>query len=190
MVTYNRHGRLHGVVIVEATSLVSEDNALDKGASFVKGYELDAERAARIPPGYVGMMLPHKEARRPLNRVELGDDKRRQLREVSNSAAGAAAVPIMPRAERRGALAMLATPGHNGATQPFLIVHGFGGATISGLINRGLVALMREKVRAGWQHDPCYQVANLRPPGETQLAISGQQAARPSALSTEARLEN
>jgi hypothetical protein len=58
------YGRLHGVVTVEATSLISacvgiEDNALDKGVSFVEGHELDAERAAWIPPGYVGMMLPH-----------------------------------------------------------------------------------------------------------------------------------
>jgi hypothetical protein len=158
VVTYNRHGRLHGVVIVEATSLISEDNALDKGVSFVKGHELDTERTARITPGYVGMMLPHKEARQHLNRVELGDDKRRQLRKVSNSAAGAVAELMMLRAERRRALAMFATPGHNGATQPFLTVHGFGGAMISGLINRGLVTLMREKGSGRWQHDPCYKL--------------------------------
>jgi hypothetical protein len=57
--TYNRYGRLHGVVIVEAASLISAcvgvaDNALDKGVSFVEGHELDAERERRIPPGYVG----------------------------------------------------------------------------------------------------------------------------------------
>jgi hypothetical protein len=79
--TYNRRGRLHGVVIVEAASLISAcvgvaDNALDKGVSLVDGHELDAERAARIPPGYVGMMLSHKEARQLLNRIARGDDKR------------------------------------------------------------------------------------------------------------------
>jgi hypothetical protein len=80
--TYNRHGRLHGVVVVEAASLISAcigvaDNALEKGVSFVEGHELDAERAARIPPGYVGMMLSQKEARQLFHRIELGRDKRR-----------------------------------------------------------------------------------------------------------------
>jgi hypothetical protein len=70
---------VHGVVIVEAASLISAcanvaDNALDKG---VEGHELDAERAARIPPGYVGMMLSQKEAGQLLNRIERGDGKRR-----------------------------------------------------------------------------------------------------------------
>lgn len=73
--TYGRHGRLHGAVIVEAASLTSAcvgvaDNALDRGVSFVEGHELDAERARRIPPGYVGMMLSCKEAERLLDRVE------------------------------------------------------------------------------------------------------------------------
>jgi hypothetical protein len=80
--SYNRHGRLHGVVIVEAASLISAcanvaDNALDKGVLFVEGHELDAERAARIPPGYVGMMLSQKEAGQLLTRIERGNGKRR-----------------------------------------------------------------------------------------------------------------
>jgi predicted thioesterase len=80
--TYNRRGRLHGVVVVETASLISAcvgvaDNALDKGVSFVEGHELDAEHVAGIPPGYVGMMLSHKEARQLLNRMERHDDKRR-----------------------------------------------------------------------------------------------------------------
>ena len=59
--TYNRNGRLHGVVIIEAASLISAcigvaDNALDKGTSFAEGHELAAARSARIPPGYVGMI--------------------------------------------------------------------------------------------------------------------------------------
>jgi hypothetical protein len=80
--TYNRRGRLHGVIVVEAASLISArvgvaGNALDKGVSFVEGHELDAERASRIPPGYVGMPLSQKEAGQLLKRIERRDDKRR-----------------------------------------------------------------------------------------------------------------
>jgi hypothetical protein len=80
--TYNRHGRLHGAVIVEAASLISAcvgvaDNALDKDVSFVEGHELDAECARRIPPGYIGMMLARKEAEQLLDRIERGDGKKR-----------------------------------------------------------------------------------------------------------------
>jgi hypothetical protein len=55
----------------------------------------------------------------------------------------------MLSAEQRRALAMLATPGHSGATQPFLIAHGFRSAMISGLLSRGFVTLTRENIRAG-----------------------------------------
>jgi hypothetical protein len=79
--TYNRHGRLHSVFIIEAASLNSArtgaaDNALDKGVSLAGGHELDAARSARIPPGYVGMMLSCKEAARLLDKIEGGDGKR------------------------------------------------------------------------------------------------------------------
>jgi hypothetical protein len=57
--------------------------------------------------------------------------------------------PVILSAEQRRALAMLAPPGHNGATRPFLIAHGFGGATISGLVNRSFMTLTAEKIRAG-----------------------------------------
>ena len=75
LLTYNnRHGRLHGAFIIEAASLLSArmgtaDSALDEGASFADGQELDAARSARIPPGYVGMMLSCKEAARLLDRI-------------------------------------------------------------------------------------------------------------------------
>jgi hypothetical protein len=68
LLTYNnRHGRLHGVFIIEAASLLSArmgaaDSALDEGASFAEVRNFDAARSARIPPGYVGMMLSRKEA--------------------------------------------------------------------------------------------------------------------------------
>jgi hypothetical protein len=66
----------------------------------------------------------------------------------SNPAAGAVARPMMLSLEQRRALAMLATSGH-GATQPFLVAHGFGGAMITGLVNRGLSIMTLEKIRAG-----------------------------------------
>jgi hypothetical protein len=81
--TYNnRRGELHGAFIVEAASLLSAqtaaaDNALDKGTSFAEGHELDALRSARIPPGYVGMMLSRKEATQLLEKIEQDDGKRR-----------------------------------------------------------------------------------------------------------------
>ena len=55
----------------------------------------------------------------------------------------------MLSAEQRRALAMLATPGHSGVTQPFLIAHGFRRVMIGGLVNHGLVILTRENIRAG-----------------------------------------
>ncbi len=51
-------------------------------------------------------------------------------------------------ADQRRALAVLAIAGPNGATQPFLVAHGFGGAMITGLVNRGLAILTLEKIRA------------------------------------------
>lgn len=70
-------------------------------------------------------------------------------REGSNPAAGAVARPMMLSAEQRRAVAMLATGGHNGETQPFLVAHGFGGGMITGLVNRGLSIMTLEKIRAG-----------------------------------------
>jgi hypothetical protein len=84
--TYNdQRGRLHGAFIIEAASLISArisaaDNALDKGVSFAEGHEVDAARSARIPPGYVGMMLSRKEAAGLVNRIERGGGKRRQIK--------------------------------------------------------------------------------------------------------------
>jgi hypothetical protein len=81
--TYNdRRGGLYGAFIIEAASLLSarkgaSDSALDRGASFTEGHELDAARSARIPPGYVGVMLSRKEAARLLDRIERSDGKRR-----------------------------------------------------------------------------------------------------------------
>ncbi len=51
--------------------------------------------------------------------------------------------------EQRRALAMLATAGRRGETQPFLVAHGFGDAMLTGLVNRGLLIMTREKIQAG-----------------------------------------
>jgi hypothetical protein len=52
-------------------------------------------------------------------------------------------------AEQRLALAMLATAGLDGATQSLLSGRGFGASLVAGLVNRGLVTIMYERVRAG-----------------------------------------
>jgi hypothetical protein len=52
-------------------------------------------------------------------------------------------------AEQRRALAMLATTGFDGATQSLLSAHGFGVSLVVGLVDRGLVKIMYERVRAG-----------------------------------------
>jgi hypothetical protein len=51
--------------------------------------------------------------------------------------------------EQRRALTMLATAGPNGAAQALLSAHGFDASMIAKLVNRGLVTLKAEKVRAG-----------------------------------------
>ena len=43
---------------------------------------------------------------------------------------------------------MFASAGRNGATQSLLSAHGFGAPVIAGLINRGLVTIAYEGVRA------------------------------------------
>jgi hypothetical protein len=67
----------------------------------------------------------------------------------SVAAAVAVARPMVLSLEQRRALAMLATSGQNGATQPFLVAHGFGGAILTGLVNRSLLIVTPEKIRAG-----------------------------------------
>ena len=87
-------------------------------------------------------------------------------------AAGVVAWPMTLSAEHRRALAMLATPGHNGATRPSLIAHGFGGATFGGLVNLGLVTLTAEKIRADGK---TIDVAKVRitTAGRAALAVEG-----------------
>ena len=101
---------------------------------------------------------------------------RRQLArggEGSNPAAGAVARPMMLSPEQRRALAMLATGGRNGETQPFLVAHGFGGAMITGLVNRSLLIRTLEKIRAGGK---MIEVAKVRitAAGREVLGESGE----------------
>jgi len=51
--------------------------------------------------------------------------------------------------EQRRALAMLATAGRDGATQPLFAAHGFDVAMIADLVNQGFATLTHSKVRAG-----------------------------------------
>jgi len=51
--------------------------------------------------------------------------------------------------QQRSALAILAAAGLNGATQALLSAHGFGESLVARLVNRGLVTIMYERVRAG-----------------------------------------
>jgi hypothetical protein len=55
---------------------------------------------------------------------------------------------MMLSAEQRRALAMLATTGRNGATQPLLTAHGFSVSMIAGLVNQRLAAVTREQIKA------------------------------------------
>jgi hypothetical protein len=58
-------------------------------------------------------------------------------------------VAICLTAEQRRALALLASAGLNGASQAWLMAHGFCASMIAGLVRRGLATVTREKVRAG-----------------------------------------
>jgi hypothetical protein len=73
-------------------------------------------------------------------------------------------------AEHRRALAMLATAGLNGATQSLLSAHGFGASLVVGLINRGLVMIMYERVRSG---GTIIEVTKVRITDEGHRAIEG-----------------
>jgi len=73
-------------------------------------------------------------------------------------------------AEQRRALAMLATAGLDGATQSSLSGHGFGASFVVGLVGRGLVTIMYERVRAG---GTIIEVTKVRITDEGHRAIEG-----------------
>jgi hypothetical protein len=73
--------------------------------------------------------------------------------------------------EQRGALAMLATSGRDGATQALLSAHGFDASLIAELVNHGLATLTAEKVRAG---DKLIAVAKARITQAGRNALAGK----------------
>jgi hypothetical protein len=68
-------------------------------------------------------------------------------------------VPTSLTAEQRRALAMLTSAGLDGASQAWLMAHGFCVSMIAGLVKCGLATLSHEKVRAG---DRLVNVGNVR----------------------------
>jgi hypothetical protein len=124
----------------EANALIMTAPQLRRGAPLVRNGLLNALATAEPPPRNLRGGAPlahmqgrgtpggkpqaqHVEARAPIRSIALG-------------------------IEQRQALAMLATAGRKGATQPLLSANGFGANTIAGLVNKGLATLMPEKARA------------------------------------------
>jgi hypothetical protein len=75
--TYKRKSRLTGVVIMEASSLISARlkaavQGIDGGAEFVEGHELDRASAKQIPKTSIGRLLSADEAHKLIDRMEGG----------------------------------------------------------------------------------------------------------------------
>jgi hypothetical protein len=67
---------------------------------------------------------------------------------------------------------MLVTAGRSGATQPFLVANGFGDTMITGLVNRDLLIMTLEKIRAGGRMIEVVQV-RITAAGPDALAAGG-----------------
>ena len=73
---YTRNGRLAGVAIIEAGSLIAArmranlDGIAPEDAEFGEGHELDENTAKAIPARQTGRMLTPKEAATLLDRIE------------------------------------------------------------------------------------------------------------------------
>jgi hypothetical protein len=70
-------------------------------------------------------------------------------------------------AEQRRALATLASAGLDGASQAWLMAHGFCVSMIAGLVKRRLATLTREKVQAG---------GRLVDVGKVRITVAGRDA--------------
>jgi len=76
---------------------------------------------------------------------------------------------MMLSADKRCALAILASAERNGVTQPLLAAHGFAASMIAELVGRGLATIAHEKARAS------INVAYVRitETGRDALAVEG-----------------
>jgi hypothetical protein len=72
--TYRDSGRLVGVVIMDAPSLIQAGlkaiRGVGAGATFADGHELTADQVALVPARKIGRMLPADEAERLLAKLE------------------------------------------------------------------------------------------------------------------------
>jgi hypothetical protein len=80
--TYRDSGRLVGVVIMEAPSLIEAGfkaiRGVGAGATFADGHELSADQAALVPEGKIGRMLSPDEAERLLAKLATRIERPRQ----------------------------------------------------------------------------------------------------------------
>jgi hypothetical protein len=71
---YRDSGRLVGVVIMDAPSLIQAGlkaiRGVGAGATFADGHELTADQVALVPAGKIGRMLSADEAERLLANLE------------------------------------------------------------------------------------------------------------------------
>jgi hypothetical protein len=73
--TYKCNGRLTGVTILSADSLMAarmraSANGISKGAMFEQGHLLDAQIATQLPQNVLGRMLERREAVELLAQIE------------------------------------------------------------------------------------------------------------------------
>jgi hypothetical protein len=73
--TYKRAGRLAGVAIISADTLMGARTraavaGLGIGALFEQGHMLDSESAAQVPADCIGRLLSRKEAAHLLEQIE------------------------------------------------------------------------------------------------------------------------
>jgi hypothetical protein len=76
--SYRRHGKLAGVVLIEAPDLMQSRlqaavDERDQAADFAAGHELNDEVAARIPAEIIGRLLAPTEVRKLLRHLERAD---------------------------------------------------------------------------------------------------------------------
>jgi hypothetical protein len=74
--TYGKAGRLIGVVIMEAPTLIEArmnaavEGVIDAGAPFVEGHKLSAKLMASVLPTQIGRKMSGEEAARLIRRLE------------------------------------------------------------------------------------------------------------------------